>query len=201
VTPEWLDRNYARAKPGGLAASLLSLAINLPPEFHSKFAIPSLNVRLEKELAAMSPDGINAWAIIISFIGSAVIVGAIPSCNGVRWPDLSAIAQLVELRRPDENRFGIYQIQFWWGLRYMVRQRSDTVNVPPDEAKLLLESWRQVEAPTSFAEACNASMIAWLDECEAADWVLRRTGPLIRDDIITYFNAGNKGDNKGDATL
>ena len=116
-------------------------------------------------------------------------MGATPTCRGVMWPNDQALTRAVRSRRPDDNTFGVMQIQFWCGIRYMARQRSDNVQTLPDEARLVLESWRKAEPPASFAAACNASMIAWLNRCETADWVLDRGGPPIREDIIGRLNA------------
>ncbi len=189
VTPTWLDRNYSQAAQGGLAGPLLALATNLPPEFHSRFVTPSLQTRLNRDLAAAESGDIDAWAKTFSLIGSAAVLGATAICRGVRWPDGQALARIVESRRPPDNAFGVLQIQFWCGLREMARRRSDSVKVPPGEAKIVLASWRNAQPPTPFATACNASMIAWLERCETAEWILDRSGPAIREDIINQLSA------------
>jgi hypothetical protein len=186
VTPEWLARNYSNATQGGLAGSLLALATNLTPEFHSRFITSALQARLDDDLASVMPED---WATLLSMIGAAAILGASPTRRWVRWPDEPALAQIVESRRPADNAFGTLQIQFWCGLREMTRRRTDTVKVPSAEAKIVLGSWRDVQPPTTFAAACNASMIRWLERCERADWILDRSGPPIREDIINQMSA------------
>ena len=189
IKPEWLDRNYSQAPQGGLAGSLLALATNLPPEFHSRFVTPSLQTRLDRDLAAAESGDIDAWATTFSLIGSAAVLGATAICRGVRWPDDQDLARICVSRRPPDNAFGVLQIQFWCGLRQMAHHHSDSVKVPPGEAKIILASWRNAQPPTPFATACNASMIAWLERCETAEWILDRSGPPIREDIIDQLSA------------
>ena len=184
VVPQWLDKNYSQASQGGLAGSWFAIATNLPPELHSRFVTPSLHARLDRDLTTVEPGRFDTWDTVFSMIGSATLLGAIPTCSGVKWPDDQALGQIVTSRRPADSALGSLQLQFWCGLREMARQRANTIKVPPGEGKIVLASWRNLQPRTRFAVAFNASMITWLERCETSDWTLDRCNAPIREDIV-----------------
>ena len=185
---DFLDRHYSQAQDGSLAAGWLALATNLPPSLHDLFLTDSLTRRLHRSFASLDSENEEGWVAAFAMIGSASIIGANCILRQANWPSSSALKRAVDLRRAEEGMFGILQIQFWSGVREMVRQRLDRVSLSPCEGTAVLDAWRSIEAPTPIGAVVNASMITWLEECETADWVLTQSPMPIREDILARLS-------------
>ena len=180
TTPEWIDQRLEDAPPGGLARSILSIALCLQPNRRRWFLREGLSQRVHRELSNINTHDINACAESLALLGAASVMGVSISASTVDWPDTSMLSKVLELRQPlaDRTTIGHLESQLWHGLREMSRLRSDVVRIPPEMAEPILALWlttasdQNSVAPPPHVRALNTTMIAWLRECKINGWRL-----------------------------
>jgi hypothetical protein len=180
VMQEWLDLQYAEASSSGLAGSLFGIATSLPADYHCRFDVPSLRTRLNRDVKLANVGNPKNWDIVVCFIGSASLLGVATSlCCDLEWNE-QLLTEIFGSHRPVEK----IHSQFWSGLREVVRQHSKPCRVPAEEGELVLSAWRKLQPRTPFMASFNRSMIAWLEGCQTAGWVLNRCARPLREDIF-----------------
>ncbi len=179
ATPEWLDALFNSEQTGGLAGSLQAFADNLLPKHWELFDRDSLKQRIVRELNDQSrPQSIDD---AFSLLGAAAAMNIRTQLHLINWPSENFLAKLVEKRAPIPDRINIgpLQIQFWLGLREMARVRANQICLPAEQSEQILVLWRakrdnQVDFQLPpHAQSLNASVIAWLERCQAEGWRLQ----------------------------
>ncbi|MBI3387172.1 MAG: hypothetical protein HY027_05465 [Deltaproteobacteria bacterium] len=182
---EWIDYQVLTgASTGGLAGSLLALSVTLRPDLREPFLRSSLRERVIKELTTTRQGELDAWVRTLSLLGAAAALGLRLDAVETHWPRDEDLSAILELRTPDSERttIGPLQIQFWYGLREMVRLRNDAVSVAAREGDVILRLWCAThdgetgQSLSPYARASNARMVAWLERCKANGWRLIEDG-------------------------
>jgi hypothetical protein len=178
ATPNWIDGRLRMASTGGLAGTLLALFMQLDPSHRTWLIQGALRQRVLSELALLQGSEVDSRASIIRLLGSAAVVGLSFSAVDVYWPNTQELAEIVALRNLEANRktIGPIEVQLWLGLREMAHLRADPVRVPPLGGERILSLWQHTHPSNAklppHVEALHATMIAWLQQCQAADWFL-----------------------------
>jgi len=63
-------------------------------------------------------------------------------------------------------------IQLWLGLREMAARRKQGLRVPRTESERLLDLLKNTEPRSEKQAQLNSLLIAWLEDCRRAHWVL-----------------------------
>jgi len=134
---------------------------------------------------ANSPSGdFGTWADSISLLGAAAVLGLRIDSVAVRWPEVTDLAAILELRAPSPEwtTIGPLQFQLWLGLREMARMRSDSVSVSSEYGDAVLALWRgvhddeEIRYPFLYHRQAKAQMLTWLEACCADGWRLIKHG-------------------------
>ena len=184
ATGDWISYQMMEgANTGGLAGSLLSLSITLPPDLRNHVLCPSLRERVINELTTNFLRGIGACAEVLSLLGAAAALGLRLDSIETIWPSEEDLAAVLDLRANDPQfiKLGHLQVQLWLGLREMVRLREDNVSIPAKHGNEILRLWRMThdeigQSLPLYVKEVNAGMIAWLERCKTNGW------SMIKDD-------------------
>jgi hypothetical protein len=177
ATGTFLDSQYQRASAGGLAGTLLGLAMMFEPDRRRRWLRESLRNRVGRELRDLRQDDTSAYRQILSLLGGAATLGVSMPTMPVKWPEISRLAEVVQSPLPSANLIvaDAARTTLWLGLREMARLTAEPVLVPPLLAEPILTLW-EVHESTSDLPAhvrdLNNAMINWLRQCKAAGWQL-----------------------------
>jgi len=178
---DWLDGQIIQAaSTGGLAGSLLSIAMFLPEHLRQRFRRPSLEKRVKRDIAGCKSTDYPAWFAAISLLGAAAMLDLRIDALRVPRPQAVDLWAMFELSKPNSAQIGVgpFQVTFWVGLKELARLCDGLDAVPAEHGKEILARWRATgEAETAQAlpphiRQSNAAMIAWLERCQDADWRL-----------------------------
>ena len=167
VTPEWLRSQFSRANAGSIAAALFAIRSLREPAVLKHFLRELPPGFLSQALARFyEADAVEA-SHTLSLLGVADLVRLPINATGVRWPPG------VRLEMPDTlANISVPTVLVWLGLRVMARYRHDAIRVPPKVGNRVLQLWRQSKHKTEQGAALSRWMIAWLERCASAGWVL-----------------------------
>jgi hypothetical protein len=195
LTPRWLEAQYRECGPRTIPHAVLKLVFALPADLHTRLRPWALRARLESGLAAMAAGDPRADLDVLRLLGCAAVLEGRPVTRSSAWLSQAGLIDSMEADAITQNReqFGILDGLLWSGMREMARLRSDEVRVSPGEGELALASWSTLAGPSPFACAYNEAMVAWLEECRNAGWVLARPALQLRDEIVRILGRTSAG--------
>jgi hypothetical protein len=167
VTPEWLRSAYRTANLGGIAAALFAIRSLWEPEVLEYFLRELPSDLLSRSLSRLYGADAQEANQILSLLGVSDLLGLPVNTTGVRWPPS------VQLKVPETlTTMSVPIVLLMLGFRTMAKCRPDRIVLPAKLGNRLLELWRQSKHNTKQSEALNQWMIAWLERCASAGWVL-----------------------------
>ncbi len=169
VTPEWLraQYEYSTAYPGATAGALFAVWGLDEPAFLEHFLRELPRDLVSQSLARFYSADAEEAGGILSLLGFAELADLPVNATGVRWPPAVPVTvsdTLTSISAP--------VVLSWLGLRAMARYRPDQLKLPPATGNRVLTLWRNSQSPTPRHAALNCWMIAWLERCASAGWVL-----------------------------
>jgi hypothetical protein len=167
VTPQWLGAQYRTAKFGSIAAALFAVRSLWEPEALDHFLRELPPGLVSEALSRLYEADAQETAQILSLLGIIDLVDFPVKTSGVRWPRHVLVAL-------PETLTGITtpSMLVWLGFRAMAKHRPDRVVMPAVLGNRVLELWRLAEHKTKQSEALAQWMVAWLERCASAGWVL-----------------------------
>jgi hypothetical protein len=175
VTSGWLATAMETTSLGHLCGGLMSLGNYMDPTIRNMLVGPPLEARVRRE--ASSNFGANKKLDIrkIGLVGAyANLAGQAPTGLTFKWRDDGHLRQLLDRvaprHRPDV--LGMWELQFWLGLKALVESGHDAITVPTDHGNAFLRRLEAASPPTSQAQTTKEALLGWLRKCAAQNWVL-----------------------------
>jgi hypothetical protein len=174
VTDDWLERNYSGGSCGAVAAGLFGIWSNLEDQVAEWLVRPSLTSRAKVEFQRMGRLDVQDLVGAFQLLGCCRVLKIPLEKVAWDWPSEVDVIRVLKRQELLERRAEIssVSIQIWLGLREMAARRKQVLRVPRTEAEHVLSLLRNT-APRSEKQAgLNSLMIAWLEDCSRARWVL-----------------------------
>jgi hypothetical protein len=172
----WLDAAFANTRQGQLCGALMSFNNNLSTLVRQVIFSPALQTRIDTELKDVKGDDHILVARAVCLLGAAVAFWPVltPVSNW-QWPQGLSIATVYNARAPTSGALevGMYELQFWSGLRWLAAQQVNMPRtVPPAFGDAFLARLRNTQAPTPMGQAYKDQLVLWGEACRQKGWQL-----------------------------
>ena len=176
VTPPiWLAGIYNCGSIGPLCGALISLSNYLDDDYREMILTPELGQRVLRELTLPFSESAKDSARAICLLGGfQTLGGRLPSTPLLEWQNRKSVDWLLEgLRaKTDLGIIGMYELQFWLGLRELARIGRAPERVMPQSGDNFLSRLEASDPPTEFARRTKVLLLAWLQKCCINSWIL-----------------------------
>jgi hypothetical protein len=175
----WLSQAYRTTKQGQLCGALMSFANHLPPAVRQVIQLPEIQVRIAVEARQILSENPVTVARFTCLLGAAsALWGSGFEATSWQWPVELAISTVFESRAPrstDGEALGMYELQFWLGLRWLSENESALPRLTKHSlGESFLRRLEQSVSPSREAMVVRTELLRWLAERQAAGWQLIR---------------------------
>lgn len=199
----WLEAVYRHGTLGPMCGGLMSMANHLPADQRCKLLTPHLTARVIEELkpefwinhgfeevqnryakwiprtASRHDHGNRRWLADkflsrpVCLLGSFVCLGGAVETPAIDWDPPLLERMFRGLQKSDETLLGMYELQFWVGLKTLAEQGHGPAAITAKEGERFLKALVGSEPPTSAAADIKAMLMGWLRARQAEAWVMR----------------------------
>jgi hypothetical protein len=171
----WVAQATVTGSVGRLCGALIALSNYLDPKLHRLILADALKTRVSEELSKPFAGPLKEAARSVCLLGGFVALGG--SIEGLSHPTFSKPYTAEELLRsllPAQvhDRLGMYELQYWLGLRALHERSKGPKDTPILEGHGFQQLLIGAVPPTSLAAETRRSLLDWLDARRLDGWRL-----------------------------